>query len=169
MKPPPHLRTACLSMLLGVLAIVALGFVGAAPRAFALTNCTVADPTFDQVESDVVTLINQFRAQQGVQPQLSVSSNLNRASVWLANDFVAHNYLSHTDTAGRSFDTRLANCDVPLPNGTAAAENIAAGQGTAQQVFDAWANSPDHRANMLGAYKQIGLAHSFGSATQYGW
>lgn len=41
---------------------------------------------------------------------------------------------------------------------TAAGENIAYGQPTAQAVMDAWMNSPGHRANILNrSYTQIGV------------
>ncbi len=42
---------------------------------------------------------------------------------------------------------------------TSMADNIAAGQTTAAQVFDAWKNSAGHNTNMLGAaYKVIGVS-----------
>ena len=47
-----------------------------------------------------------------------------------------------------------------------AGENIAWGtmsQGTVRSIFVAWLHSPEHRANMLGRYSQIGIALSVGS------
>jgi uncharacterized protein YkwD len=43
---------------------------------------------------------------------------------------------------------------------SAAGENIASGQQTAQAVFNAWKNSDGHNANMLSAnFTQIGIGH----------
>ena len=50
-----------------------------------------------------------------------------------------------------------------------AAENIAAGQRTPQDVMTAWMNSPGHRANILNcALRQIGVGYATGSSSQYG-
>ena len=50
------------------------------PRpAEALTNCSVADQTFDSEEQQFLTLINQYRAQNGL-GALTASTNLNRAA-----------------------------------------------------------------------------------------
>jgi uncharacterized protein YkwD len=51
-------------------------------------------------------------------------------------------------------------------------ENIAAGFSTAQDVFNAWKNSPGHNANMLDpSFKAIGigLATVSGSSYTYYW
>ena len=102
----------------------------------ALTNCSVADLSIDSEEQAFLGLINNYRASVGAGP-LSMSSNLNRASSWMAVDLTtrADSQLSHTDASGRSWDTRLRDCDVPA---SSMAENIAAGYTTAQQVFDGW-------------------------------
>jgi uncharacterized protein YkwD len=47
-----------------------------------------------------------------------------------------------------------------------AGENIAwgtMGQGTVRSIFIAWLHSPEHRANILGRYSQIGIALSVGN------
>ena len=89
-----------------------------------------------------------------------MSTNLNRASTWMAADMGAKNYFSHTDSLGRSPSTRAQNCDYP----SGAGENIAAGGawGPASAVFNAWRNSSGHNANMLnGSYRQIGIARVY--------
>src|SRR5688572_2345589 len=116
------------------------------PLVFALTNCTVSDNTVDAQEQAFLTLINNYRAQNG-RGALTMSVNLNRASTWLAVDMGAKNYFSHTDSAGRSPSTRAINCGSPQGVG----ENIAAGtvKDTAQEAFDMWKASSGHNANML--------------------
>jgi hypothetical protein len=72
---------------------------------------------------------------------------------------------SHTDSTGRAFDQRLRDFGYPAGTTASAGENIAwgynGGATTAQQAFNLWKNSPDHRANMLGSsYVAIGISRS---------
>jgi uncharacterized protein YkwD len=57
-------------------------------------------------------------------------------------------------------------------NWTTVAENIAAGTSmdTAQEAFDAWVNSPGHRANMLNPnITQIGIGMAYNATSTYGY
>jgi uncharacterized protein YkwD len=163
-----RIRATGLALALAAIAIGAtFGLTAATRSASALSNCSVADNTFDAQESAFLGLINNYRAQNGL-AALSLSTNLNRSSSWLAVDMPAKNYFSHTDSLGRDPSTRAQNCGYP----SGAGENIAAGTNwsTAQQAFDAWRNSAGHNANMLNSsYKQIGIARYFGSGSTYGW
>jgi uncharacterized protein YkwD len=158
-------------VLLGAL-VLSLALLGASTLhrvtgvAEALTNCSVSD-SFDSQEKAFLTLINQYRAQNG-KPALTASTNLNRASGWMSKDMATKGYFSHTDSLKRSASTRIANCDGKPNNG----ENIAAGtvRDTAQEAFDAWKASSGHNANMLnGTYKQIGIARYYNANSPYKW
>jgi hypothetical protein len=47
-------------------------------------------------------------------------------------------------------------------------ENIAAGQTSADAVFQAWMNSPGHRANILDARaNEIGIGHAYTTSSTY--
>lgn len=142
--------------------------ISASPTpAFALTNCNVSDLTIDAQEQAFLSLINNYRAQNGA-GALTVSVNLNRAASWMAVDLATKNYFSHTDSLGRSPSQRATDCGFP----GGAGENIAAGTvtDTAQEAFDLWKNSAGHNANMLNAsYKQIGIARYYNSASTYKW
>jgi hypothetical protein len=145
------------------------GVIGYADRApaQALTNCTVSDLTVDSEEARFLTLINNYRAQNGL-AQLKMSTNLNQAASWMVVDLATKNYFSHTDSLGRSPSTRAQNCGYP----GGAGENLAAGtyRDTAQEAFDAWKASSGHNANMLNSsYKMIGIARYYGSSSTYGW
>src|SRR3970040_2088554 len=132
------------------IAIAAFSSLGAGPRtADALTNCSVADLTFDSQEQAFLTLINNYRAQNGL-GALQTSVNLNRAASWLAKDMADQNSFSHTDSLNRSLGTRLSQCDDSY---SSAGENIAAGTvtDTAQEAFDLWKNTPSHDNNMTTA------------------
>ena len=140
---------------------------GTPTPAFAITNCDVSDLTIDAQEQAFLSLINNYRAQNGAGP-LTISVNLNRAASWMAADLANKNYFSHTDSLGRSPSQRATDCGFP----GGAGENIAAGTvtDTAQEAFDLWKNSPGHNQNMLnGSYKQIGIARYYNSASTYKW
>lgn len=151
------------------LAMLVAGFagIGLNKPAGALTNCSVADNSIDGEEQAFLGLINTYRAQNGL-GALSMSTNLNRASTWMAADMGQKNYFSHTDSLGRSPSTRAVDCGYPQGAG----ENIAAGTNwsTASAVFAAWQGSAGHNANMLnGSYRQIGISRVFTSGSTYGW
>jgi uncharacterized protein YkwD len=156
--------------LLGALiAIAALTFVaqGTATPAQALTNCYVANTTFDETEQAFLDIINQYRVSNGLQP-LTVSLNLNRTASWMAQDLAAKNYFSHTDSAGRDPFTRNFDCGGPYDSG----ENLAAGTriDTAQAAFRLWRSSSGHNKNMLtAAYTQIGIARAYNPGSRYTW
>ena len=148
------------------LVLIAMGAVKNTQPAFALTNCSVSD-SFDSEERAFHELINNYRAQSGKAP-LTVSTNLNRAAAWMAQDLGTKNYFSHTDSLGRSVATRLSQCDTSPQSG----ENIAAGtyRDGANDAFIAWRNSPGHNTNMLrGEYLQIGIARYYAPSSRYGW
>jgi uncharacterized protein YkwD len=152
----------------GILVLGAVA-IGGGTAAHALTNCTVSDSAvaLDSQETAFLGLINSYRASNGL-AALTLSTNLNRSSAWMANDLGANNYFAHTDSLGRDPSTRAENCGYP----SGAGENIAAGTNwdTAQAVFNGWKASPGHNANMLNAtYKQIGIARAYTANSTYGW
>ena len=130
----------------------------------------------DSEEWAFLTLINNYRAQNGAGP-LQVSVTLQAASRWMSNDMSAKNYFNHTDSLGRSSGARIAAFGYPyFPWG----ENIAAGYSSAANSFSQWQNACDadgsgtctyaHRLNMLnGSFKVIGIARAYGPGATYGW
>src|SRR5258708_19952337 len=63
-------------------------------------------PTLDAEQSAFVTLINNYRAQNGAGP-LQVSVTLQQSSQWMSGDMAAKNYFSHTDSLGRDPFARM--------------------------------------------------------------
>jgi hypothetical protein len=140
---------------------------GAGRGASALTNCSVTHDANDSEELAFLTLINNYRAENG-KSQLTISTNLNRGSAWMNEDLAKNNYFSHTDSLGRSPYTRAQDCGYPAGAG----ENLAAGGAwsTASAAFEAWKASPGHNSNMLGQYyQQIGISRYYLAGSQYGW
>ena len=132
--------------------------------------------TLDSDESAFLTLINNFRAQNGV-PPLQVSATLQQSSQWMSNDMAVKNYFSHTDSLGRDPFTRMSQLGYTYyPEG----ENIAAGYSDAQNTFNQWqtACDPDstgactyaHRQNMLNAsFRALGIGHAYNAGSTYRW
>jgi uncharacterized protein YkwD len=101
----------------------------------------------DSIEQQFLTLINNYRQQNGLQP-LANSRALNVASYKHSKDMGERRYFSHNTPEGLTSWDRMAAEGYTY--NTHMAENIAAGQQTAQQVFDGWRNSSRHNQNMLG-------------------
>lgn len=123
-------------------------------------------PTLDSEQWAFLSLINDFRAQNGAGP-LQVSIALQNASQWMSDDMASKSYFSHTDSLGRDPGARMAQFGYPyFPWG----ENIAAGNSGAQNTFNQWANSPGHRANMLNAgFRVIGIGRAYNPSAPYRW
>ena len=131
------------------------------------SRSTSADVSLDAEELAFVTLINNWRAQNGAGP-LSVTSTITHAAEWMNNDMGQNHYFSHTDSLGRSPWDRM--CYFGYCYSTWKGENIAAGYTTGQAVFNAWKASSGHNANMLNPnFKVMGLSRLYVSGSDYGW
>jgi len=107
-------------------------------------------------ENEVIRLVNEQRAKNGLQP-LTANWELSRVARFKSQDMADNRYFSHTSpTYGTPFQMIKA---FGLTYRTAG-ENIAYGQQTPQAVVNAWMNSSGHRANILNAsYTQIGMGY----------
>ncbi len=137
---------------------------------------TFAQVSLDSEESAFLGLINNFRAQNGVQG-LQVSAALENSSRWMSNDMAAKNYFSHTDSAGRDPFSRQAAFGYAY--GTWG-ENIAAGYSDARSTFNQWLTACDadgsgnctyaHRVNMLSSnFNVIGIGRAYNANSSYRW
>ena len=98
-------------------------------------------------------LINKLRADRGLSA-LSIDKAAQRAAMDQASRMASAGKMEHNIGLGANFLKRMKGMEVPLP----AAENIASGQDSAAEAFDAWYRSPKHLANMLGNYRGLGVA-----------
>ena len=126
-----------------------------------------------------LNVINRERAKSGLGP-LSLSTKLNNAAQWLAQDMASKNYISHIDSLNRNPYQRL---DAFGYNATTVrGENIAAGYSDPETTYQQWFDTCDpdvdgnctyaHRVNMLSPkYKAIGigLAYDPNSDYKYYW
>jgi uncharacterized protein YkwD len=127
-------------------------------------------------EEAFLVLINEHRADNDL-PPLTNSRKLNIAAHTHSLDMGTRNYYAH-DTmqplppgqSGPAYTDRIN--DAGYTGWTAAEENIAGGHSTADAVFTAWKNSPEHNLKMLDPdLTQIGIGFVYvpGSQFRYYW
>jgi uncharacterized protein YkwD len=93
--------------------------------------------------AEVVALTNDARARAGC-AALRADPRLATAAQGHSADMSRRGYFAHDSQDGRSFDDRIRAQGYPSPGG----ENIAMGQQSAQEVVQAWLDSPGHRRNI---------------------
>ena len=128
-----------------------------------------ADPSLDPHELELLRIINEYRAQNGL-GCLAPSPTLNAAADYMSRAMGEQRFFDHKEPpctqvgdagegrecVGRDPFQRIT--DFGHDQWGAAAENIACGQPTPQAVFLAWKKSPGHNANMLHpAMRAIGI------------
>jgi uncharacterized protein YkwD len=142
---------------------VAAGAIAAAAQPAPITAST----TLDAEEQLFVSLINQYRQQNGLNT-LSIDTSLQNAAEWMSTDMGVNNYFSHTDSLGRDPFVRMNAFGYNY--NTWKGENIAAGTSSAQVAFNLWKGSSGHNANMLNPnYKVMGIARDDTPGSGYGW
>lgn len=109
-------------------------------------------------EARFVTLLNLYRKAHQLNG-LTVSQKGVISARWHALDMITNNYFSHTEPNGRTFSERAQSFGYP-----AWAENIAAGNVTANSTFCQWKNSSGHNTNMLRSlHISIGIGNMTGN------
>ncbi len=97
------------------------------------------------IEDEVLRLVNVQRSNNGL-PQLKYNWQAARVARIKSQDMIDNNYFSHYSPVYGSPFKMLESYGLKF---SSAAENIAYGQRSAQDVMNAWMNSPGHRANIL--------------------
>ena len=103
------------------------------------------DESISEYAMEVLELVNEERSKYSL-PSLTYSNELESVAYAHSKDMSENNYFSHTDLSGKSPFDRLSESNISY---RAAAENIAAGQKTPDEVMNSWMNSSGHRANIL--------------------
>jgi uncharacterized protein YkwD len=119
-----------------------------------------ARATNDNYLQVVVELVNLERWNNGQLPPFKKNDRLDASASGHSNNMAQRDFFAHCDP-----DTRTEPWDRMTAAGYswwAAAENIAAGQGTPQSVMNAWMNSSGHRSNILSTnYRDIGVGYVY--------
>lgn len=149
-----------LALLLALTLVMSFSVTAAAQTSY--PNRTSEATCLNTQEKQFLTLINNYRTSKGLKA-LKASKSLNIASYTHSLDLGTRKYFAH-DTklplpagqSGAKFTNRMS--DAGYTYSTYKGENIAAGQSTAQAVFNAWKASSVHNAAMLNAkYTVIGI------------
>jgi uncharacterized protein YkwD len=109
----------------------------------------------DISKNDLVYLLNQSREQAGLNP-LSENAKLDQAAYLKALDMVQKGYFAHQSPQGVTPWFWFSQAGYRY---SYAGENLAIGFINSKDLFNAWLNSPEHKANVLNPnYKDIGTA-----------
>lgn len=111
----------------------------------------VAPVKYSNIELDVLEMINDYRAQQG----LTQLSFLDEGSIQAANHnehMITNEEVCHDDFASRY------QALVKEVKAKAVSENVAFGYRTAEAVVNAWIKSEGHRENIEGDHTHFGVS-----------
>ncbi len=156
-------RAKCILSLTAVLAIWALvGSASASAADCGPVGTQVTGLNEAQMESSITCLINDERAQYGLQP-VTGNSDLREAAVSHSTEMINRGYFEHTSPSGLTFIDRIESTG--YMRGTRSwtvGENLVWGTGplsTPEALVTAWMNSPPHRENLLrSSFREIGVA-----------
>ncbi|MBQ9134231.1 MAG: SafA/ExsA family spore coat assembly protein [Clostridia bacterium] len=122
-------------------------------------NIPTTDSTVLNYEKEVVRLVNEIRAENGL-PSLTYDWELSRVARYKSQDMKDNKYFSHTSPTYGSPFQMIKNFGITYRS---AGENIAKGYATPQAVVNGWMNSSGHRANILNAsFNRIGVGYVAG-------
>ncbi|MBQ5387305.1 MAG: CAP domain-containing protein, partial [Lachnospiraceae bacterium] len=116
----------------------------------------------DSMAKDVLTILNQRRAENGL-PALTWDNNLTTVAKVRSLESVSN--FSHTRPDGRTFYTALEDQHISYTWG---GENLACGQTSADVAMTEWMNSQTHKDNILRSeFKKVGIACYYDPNTTY--
>ena len=121
-----------------------------------ILNIPQVSATVLHYENEVIRLVNEIRAENGLKP-LTANWELSRIARYKSEDMSDNRYFSHTSP---TYGTPFQMIKAFGLSYRSAGENIAYGYGTPAAVVNGWMNSSGHRANILTAsYTQIGVGY----------
>ncbi len=109
--------------------------------------------------------MTNFARQKDGLGRLGNAAPLDHSAVRKTDDVLRCDAFSHF-ACGRQFTYWMQRSGYLAARCWRAGENLAWGIGSyasVRQIFIAWLHSPEHRANLLGRYSQIGIALSVGN------
>lgn len=149
-----------------VLGIAMIGVGGASTAAAATRIARTTESA--SAQSDLVGLVNAYRASNGLQT-VSYDGALTAAATWMAGDMAAKNYIGHVSSDGRSPTQRMSSFGYPATS-MYTGEDLAAGYATAGAALAGWQASPAHNAVLLNPnYNAIGVGLVYNASSTYKW
>lgn len=107
----------------------------------------------ERAEAVMIDLVNDERARRGL-PSMRPNALVTAAATAHAADMASVPYFGHIAPDGSDTSDRLEREGFAWRTW---GEAIGAGYITPEPLFDAWMNSPDHRAHILSANPYIGV------------
>jgi len=127
---------------------------------FVALTASAVEPSNEITAANVLRLMNDYRASEGLAPLLS-EARLDLAAADRMHHMEEESFWSHESPEGQSPFEWL---DRRAYHFRAAGENLAYGFETARLLVQSWMESPGHRANILSpAYEDCGIAIIDGS------
>ncbi len=121
-----------------------------------ILNVPTTDDTVVSYEREVIRLVNEIRAENGLEA-LTYDWELSRVARYKSQDMKDNKYFSHTSPTYGSPFQMMKSFGIKYRS---AGENIARGQATPEAVVNAWMNSAGHRANILNSsFTHIGVGY----------
>jgi uncharacterized protein YkwD len=117
------------------------------------------------VQEQAMHCMTNFARRHDGLGQFGDAGALDRSATRKTGDILRCDSFSHY-ACGRQFTYWMQRSGYLASRCWRAGENIAWGTGSAgtvRSIFVAWLHSPEHRANLLGRYSQIGIALSVGT------
>ncbi|BAV05700.1 Cysteine-rich secretory protein family protein [Filimonas lacunae] len=112
--------------------------------------------SLDGMTSDILVLVNKHRKSIGKPALQMLDAASTQAAIHSRNMAQKKVAFSHD-----GFETRFKNIKNQVPgNFSGAAENVAYGEMTADEVVDGWLHSPGHKKNIEGDYNLTGIGVS---------
>jgi uncharacterized protein YkwD len=156
---------------LALLALLALGVATASAGTLVAPRGACPEPAGgsgtaarETEETAMLCFTNYARTAAG-EAALEDTSQLQESATDKAADILNCNSFSHT-ACGREFTYWIRATGYLETQCWRAGENLAWGTGTfgtVRSIFRAWMGSPEHRANILGDFSQIGIDRDSGT------
>jgi len=115
----------------------------------------------EDIELEFLRILNRARIEKGLNP-LSLNQDLCRAARYHSYDMGSQNYFDHTSYDRPNNESKLIEVCGTFTRirkfAPCYGENIAAGNGSAEGVYNQWFNSPGHKKNMFNSsWTKIGI------------
>ena len=132
-------RTVFYGLVFSLVKVVMVTFVILLP-----TEVFVLPDVLAEEQRQIVKLTNEVRIDRGL-PVLVVATKLETSSQNKANDMAEKEYFAHTQ-GNQTVSAWLKSVGYKYET---AGENLAVGYSTAEDIVNAWKNSPSHYANLI--------------------
>ena len=124
-------------------------------RKIAISKCTITvNMSNIDFERKVIELCNTERQVRGI-PLLKEDNDLMNLARIKSQDMIDENYFGHDSPKYGNFSSMLSSYEIKFIQ---AAENVAEGQNTPEEVVECWMGSNSHRSNILNAaFTNVGV------------